>query len=536
MRWADLSVEQRTIGQVLQQQAAAIGDQLFLRDESSSWTYAAADERSNRLARGFASLGVAPADRVALFTHNSATMALVALGLSKLGAIWIPLNTALVGSWLRDAVKRTRPKVIVVDAELVDLLREADAVVADHLVVIGSAASLDGSHTPVLELGDLVSDDASALEPRDYREVNAVMWTSGTTGEPKGVMQTHSSWLLGSRGLSSYRAFEEGDVLYCCLPMFNSGGWSLHVFGAMVAGLTVAIDRHFTASGFWDRCRFYGATQILTLGAMYDFLLQAAPEDGDRDHRVRVAACIPIPPGRVEEFKERFGIPLLWNGYAQSEFLWMFGAHPEKQWKPGSCGVANERIEVAILDPHDRPLPPGEVGEICARPKDPHLMFAGYFDDPEATLAATRNLWYHTGDMGFLDEDGELFFADRKSDLIRFGGRTISAAEVETAALGHPAVARCAAYGIAAENLESEAEVMLAVVLEEGAELEPVELARHINDNAPHYLVPRYIEIVDDLPITPTGKIEKRTLKARGVSDATWDRVAAGYQVRRHGR
>src|SRR5205823_7361233 len=241
---------------------------------------------------------------------------------------------------------------------------------------IGSPASLRG-------LDELLADDAS--EPAvelDYRDVTAVMWTSGTTGKPKGIMQTHSSWLYGAEELSRSRDAQAGDVFYGCLPMFNSGGWSLNVFGAMVAGLAIGIDPAFSASKFWARCAYYGATQVVTLGAMYEFLLKADVTEDERAHSVRVCACIPIPPEKADEFQQRFAIPTLWNGYAQSELMFMTGCSVDRSWKPGSCGVAIHRIDLAILDPYDEPLPAGEVGEICVRPKEPNLMFRGYFDQP----------------------------------------------------------------------------------------------------------------------------------------------------------
>ncbi|MGE0308195.1 MAG: AMP-binding protein [Acidimicrobiia bacterium] len=470
-----------------------------------------------------------PGVRVLLLMANSVEMAVVAFALSQLGAIWIPLNTALKGNWLTDVVTRARSSVLVVDAELLAAVEGDQLPGVERLVVVGASGSQ--ATEMIRDYDAILGEDAGEPAPdRDYREVTAVMWTSGTTGAPKGVMQTHSSWLLGSHGLSGYRDFRDGDVLYCCLPMFNSGGWSLHVIGAMIAGLTVAIDPTFSASRFWERCRFYRATQILTLGAMYDFLLQTPPSTNDREHSVRVAACIPIPPGRQAEFMERFGIPAMWSGYAQSEFLWMFGRDPYQIGKPGSCGVVNDSVQVAILDPDDRPVPTGDVGEICARPNEAHLMFAGYFDDPELTLTATRNLWYHTGDLGFIDEDGELFFADRKTDVVRFGGRSISAAEVERAALAHPDVQQAAAVGVVTNDLDSEAEVMLTVVAKRPG-LDPSQLARFINDTAPHYLVPRFITVVESLPMTPTGKIEKHALRSAGVTDQTWDRTAAGFLI-----
>jgi crotonobetaine/carnitine-CoA ligase len=161
------------------------------------------------------------------------------------------------------------------------------------------------------------------------------------------------------------------------------------------------------------------------------------------------------------------------------------------------------------------------------------VFFNGYFHDPEATLATFRNLWYHTGDLGRKDQDSEFFFVDRKADYLRYKGRNVSSFAVEAAVNAHPAVAESAAYGVASAELESESEIKVEVVLEPGCELGPEELARFVNQNAPYFFVPRYIEFVDQLPHTPTGRIRKFELRQRGVTDATWDRDAAGFIVER---
>jgi crotonobetaine/carnitine-CoA ligase len=206
---------------------------------------------------------------------------------------------------------------------------------------------------------------------------------------------------------------------------------------------------------------------------------------------------------------------------------------PGEHWNPGSVGVPLPGIEVRLLNDEDRQVPPGEVGEFCVRPTEPNVLFNGYFGDPAATVAATRNLWYHTGDLGRLDGDAQFHFVDRKRDLIRYKGRSVSSMAVEQAVRAHPHVREAAAYGIATTALTSEAEIMVAVVLEPDEDVDPAELARFVNDHAPYYLVPRYIDIVSELPHTPTGKIQKFDVRARGVTASTWDREASGFVLER---
>src|SRR5581483_3438075 len=234
--------------------------------------------------------------------------------------------------------------------------------------------------------------------------------------------------------------------------------------------------------------------------------------------------------------KERFGLEAVWQGYGQSEVMPATIAYPGRNWKPNSAGTARPDVDLALLDGEDSEVPVGEVGEVCVRPRKPGVIFKGYFRMPEQTLEAFSNLWYHTGDLARLDADGELFFVDRKKDVMRYKGRNIASVDVELAARAHPGVHEVAAHGVPAAELVYEDEVKLCVVrsgTEAGAALTAETLAAHIMDNAPYYLVPRYIEFLDELPHTPTGRVQKFLLRERGITSGTWDREAAGFVVKR---
>lgn len=269
---------------------------------------------------------------------------------------------------------------------------------------------------------------------------------------------------------------------------------------------------------------------------MHIYLWQAAPRADDRDNPVRCAGFVPIPHELVAPMKERFGIDAVWQGYGQSEVMPATIAYPGRTWKPNSAGAARPDLDLALLDADDEPVAVGAVGEVCVRPRKPGVIFSGYFGMPEQTVEAFSNLWYHTGDLGRLDGDGELFFVDRKKDVMRYKGRNVASVDVESAARSHPGVHEVAAHGVPAAELVYEDEVKLCVVRSaspDGQELTAEELAEHIMDNAPYYLVPRYIEFLEELPHTPTGRVQKFVLRERGVTEATWDRVAAGFEVRR---
>jgi crotonobetaine/carnitine-CoA ligase len=527
--------ERRVIGQVLRWQAERVPDDTYLMMDDRRLTFGEVNELVNSYAAGLGKLGVERGERVSLLMENSLELALVALAANKLGATWVPSNTTYKGAWLRDTLVDADAALLVADAALVPRVLELDGdLPVRRSVVLGRD---EGSVERGVEwLPFAALDNGPAAEPDGEvspRDISAVMWTSGTTGKSKGVMQSHSCWLGATQVFRQARQVRAGDVLYCCVPMFNSGGWAFNVFEGLADGLPVAIDRQFTVTQFWDRVRFYGATQVVTLGAMHIYLWQAPPDPRDRDNPLRVAGFVPIPHELVEPMKERFGLEMIWQGFGGSEAMPATIAAGERKWKPNSAGVARPDMEVRILDGSDREAPRGEVGEICIRPREPDVLFSGYFRQPEETLRAFRNLWYHTGDLGRRDEDGDWFFVDRKKDYIRHKGRNMSSFEVERAVAAHPAVSEAAAIGIPDPNLPSEAELMVFVTLKEGARADAAELARFVNDNAPYFFVPRYLEIVGELPHTPTGRIQKFALRERGVGPATWDRVAAGFEVAR---
>jgi crotonobetaine/carnitine-CoA ligase len=527
---------ERLLGRCLRRQAEANPDGLFLVSDALRWTYAEANARANAVAAALSARGVGRGDTVAVLMESCPEYVVTALGANKLGAIWVPINVDYKGDWLRESLQDSCARVLVTDAALWPRLEPMAAELPfAHVALRGEPAS------PLTSLEASSLDAwlaAEAPEPDDdelhYGDTAAVLWTSGTTGRSKGVMQSHNVWIKAAlNGTETMGGVEPGDVIYSCLPMYQSAAWVANVFRALVNGIPCAIDPVFSASAFWDRTRHYGATITFTLGAMHIFLWQAPERPDDADNPVRVASMIPLPDALEEPMKKRFGLDAIFQGYGQSEVMTLLARTPGKTFKPNSLGEPQQGLEVALLDDEDRPVAPGDVGELCARPSEPFALFNGYFNAPEATLRAFRNLWYHTGDLVRRDEDGDYFFVDRKADFIRYKGRNISSFAVEAAFAGHPAVAQAAAHGVTSAELEAEAELKVVVVLKPGAEATAEELARFVNENAPYFFVPRYIEFVDALPQTPTGRVQKFKLRERGVTPATWDARAEGFRVER---
>jgi carnitine-CoA ligase len=242
---------------------------------------------------------------------------------------------------------------------------------------------------------------------------------------------------------------------------------------------------------------------------------------------------VPMPDKLIGPFKERFGIEEIHQGMGQSEVMGLLSRRPGVAYPENALGDPADGIEIKLFDEHDLEVPPGEAGEICVRPTAPFQIFNGYFNDAEATVSAWRNLWYHTGDLARRDASGTYTFVDRKKDFIRFKGRNISSFQVEAAFAAHPAVQQCAAHAVVSEQLAAEAEMKVCAVLKPGASAKPEELCRFVNDTAPYFFVPRYVELMSELPQTPTGRVQKYRLRERGVTPETWDARKAGFEVRR---
>ena len=258
-------------------------------------TFAEADERTDRIAAGLAGLGVGPGDRVALYLSGRIEAVLVPLATNKLGAVWTPISTDYKGEWLADTVARSRCKVLVTESELLPRIEAIrDRLQGERLVVVGG----DRSDPDAIALESLLEAPARAFDCRgqNYGDTCSILWTSGTTGRSKGVLQSHNSWLRAIHGGASPQyASEPGDVIYNVLPLYNSAAWVTNIFRALVEGIPCVLDGPFSVTHFWERIRHFGATQTFTLGAMHMFLWNAPPRPDDADNPLRRAQMVPMP-------------------------------------------------------------------------------------------------------------------------------------------------------------------------------------------------------------------------------------------------
>jgi len=358
-----------------------------------------------------------------------------------------------------------------------------------------------------------------------------IVYTSGTTGPSKGVVAPHRYIINAASGSFLRRGGEEGDVVYSPLPLYHLNAHIITILGPYLHGGTGVLDRHFSVSRFWERVDAYGANHIAILGAQLQLVwdLPVDPRDGQRGLKVLIGA--PISAEMAPKWQQRYGLKTS-QGYALTEAVPVTSA-PAAEAPPGSSGRPLDEFEVRLFDDTDEVVPTGDVGEICIRPREPFIMFSGYWRDPQATVDVWRNGWFHTGDLGRFDADGYLYFVDRKKDYLRRGGENVSSFEVERALSAHPDVSQVAAFGVPSELSEEDCMVVLAPMA--GREPDPWDLVRFCIDNMPFYAVPRYIRVVDELPHTPTGKVEKYRLRKQAVVTGTFDLHAEGYRVSRKG-
>ena len=529
------------LARVLRHRAEERPDHPFLQwnGEGCYHTYAETNFTANRLAHGFAAIGVKKADGVVLFLPNSLDLLFMWFALSKLGAVEAPINDSYKGSFLEHQFNISGAHILVADEALFERVAQSEAnmPLLDHVVVWSrdgrySKAPYRLSRVKVTTFAELdsgvESEPEAELRPRDP---GAILYTSGTTGPSKGVMMSHAHLYFFSECFIQLVGLTEADTCMTAYPLFHANAQFLTVYPTMIVGGRVVVYERFSAGEWVERLHQSQATVTNFLGATSSFVYAQRPSPRDRGHRLKRIFAVPVPHQIEAAFLERFGIDEMLDGFGQTEISMVF-LQPRGVDKPqGSCGILlDEWFDVRLIDPQtEKDVPVGQVGELLVRHKADDIILSGYVGMPEKTLAAFRNLWFHTGDGMRRDHDGWYYFTDHMKDSLRRRGENISSYEVEAPIEAHDAVAAAAVIAVPAEFAAGEDEVKVCIVLKPGRRVSNEEMADWCDRRLPHALVPRYFEFVDTLPVTENGKVQKENLRAAGVTTATWDRVAAGY-------
>ncbi|WP_342642827.1 AMP-binding protein [Rhodoligotrophos ferricapiens] len=514
----------------LERHAALKGDETFaVFEDRSRWSFAETLRRVRQMAAGLARLGVRQGDRVIVMMPNCSASVQALFAINYLGAAFVPINPAYRGAILPHVLANAGAALALVHPDaLARVLAERPAVLA-RIVVAGRDAPLPAAENVAIDRWDILDGDADAVpaleRPIQPWDLQSIIYTSGTTGRSKGVLSSYMhSYSSMSPGTWTCTRADDRHLLH--MPIFHIGGAFLSCV-ALCVGASIAVVEGFKTASFWSTVRELEVTAVFLLGTMATFLLKQPPSANDRDHPLRMVIIVPLGSSGPA-FRERFGVDFytLFNMTEISTPL-ISGANPGKA---NVCGRPRQGVELRLVDEHDCPVPRGAVGQLIIRTRAPWAMNHGYNNDPEATAAAWRNGWFHTGDAFIEDEDGDFRFVDRLKDTIRRRGENISSYEVEVELTAHPAIREAAAVAVPSEHGEDEVLAVISPVA--GARIDPAEITEFMRGRVPHFMVPRYLRIIDDLPKTPTAKVEKHVLRAEGLTPDTWDRERAGIQIR----
>ncbi len=514
----------------LESHARTRPDEIFAVFEGGErWTFAQTLEQVASLAGNLYRLGVRQHDHVVLVLPTCPLALKVMFAANYLGAVYVPVNPALKGSALEHVLHNAGAAIAIVDDSVLERVLEAAPATLKTVIRSSDApvAPREGvTQHGISVLAKQASPPPPPPKPIQPFDTQSIIYTSGTTGRSKGVLSSYMH-AFSCVGPDAWNCLTPGDRQLVHMPIFHIGGAFIATVSLCV-GSSIGVVSHFRTEAFWDQVRELEITSAFLLGAMATFLLKQPPSPRDRDHKLRMVFIVPLGQSG-KPFRERFGVDFftLFNMTEICTPL-ISRANPEKD---NICGRPRAGVEVRLVDEYDCIVEDGKVGQLILRTEAPWAMNHGYNANPQATADAWRNGWFHTGDALFRDAQGDYHFVDRLKDSIRRRGENISSYEIEVELLSHPAVREAAVIPVPSEFSEDEVLVVLSPA--KGASIEPGEIIRHLQPRVAHYMIPRYVRIIDELPKTPTAKIEKHVLRAEGITAETWDRERAGISIRR---
>ncbi|GHE78307.1 ATP-dependent acyl-CoA ligase [Camelimonas fluminis] len=494
--------------------------------DDSSWTWGETRQIVRRFAAGFTALGVSQGDHVLSWLPNGPHAIAVWFALNYLGAVYVPVNISYRGGVLAHVIANSGARLMVADSQLAGRLADVELADLKTLITVGDQPlSIPGLEIlPETVLSRAEGEPGEPSRPIMPWDTQSIIYTSGTTGPSKGVLSSYRHAACMCEALDNVTANDRAMVN---LPLFHVGGTNA-VNRMLLNGGSVAIVEAFDTRTFWDTIRRTGCTTMTLLGAMVPFLLKEPPSPRDRDHTLRQAVMVPLSED-APEFTRRFGVDI-YTVFNMTEISCPIVSEANPTVAK-TCGRVREGFHARIVDDNDVEVAVGEVGELLVRSDIPWALNHGYNRNPEATAKAWRNGWFHTGDAFRRDVDGNFFFVDRKKDALRRRGENISSFEVESELLAHPQIREAAVIGVPSEFGEDEVMAIIAPV--EGAQIDMEELTAFLTRRLPHFMTPRYIRQMPELPRTPTQKVEKYILREQGLTADAWDREAAGIRLKR---
>jgi carnitine-CoA ligase len=507
---------------LIEHQAKNKGDKPYILHENQRISFAQYNLATRRAANGMIAQGAAAGQGVGILMGNCPEYLYLFYGLPRAGLYSVPINVSLKKDGLRYIIENSDVAYMIVDDVLYPKIVEFDQPVTAVKKIFVRRTTDKPVPKGCIDLNEVLN--ASDAEPAHGMDPNAIaylMYTSGTTGFPKGVVNRNGNGNIDGMVFLSRALTRPDDTLFTALPQFHANALLLTSTFALAAGIAFGLDKNFSASRFWDRIRYYGATQFNGLGAMIPILMKQPEKPDDADNPVRIIISAACPANLWEAFEKRFNVKI-WEVYGAVDgggiLIFNFGDAPV-----GSVGKPGPNVEWMLVDDKGNEVLQGEIGELITKAPDQVKRSAvEYYKNTEASEKKVKNGWVHSGDYFYADKEGNLYFTDRKTDSMRRRGENISSFEVENIVEKHPDIAVCAAFGVPSELGEDD--VMIAVQAKPGRTIDLKGLMGHCAENMAYFMVPRYVDIVDEIPRTETLRIIKTGLKKRGFTQFTWDR------------
>ena len=500
-----------TLTELLAGRASRHPDKLALIFKDRRWSYADFQREVDRVASGFLRIGVNRGDRIAFMLPNCAEFLFSVFATTKIGAVFVPLNPQYTAEEAEYVLNHSEASIVLTSPELFPLIESVRGKLgALKQVIVTGAGEFAGAQSWQTFLAG-VSDQAPKIDI-DSEELASITYTSGTTDRPKGVMLSQYAYAFAPRMRAEGVGWNESDRVLCLLPLFHVNALCHMCIGMLSVGGSIVLTEKFSASRFWDEVKEFGITTSSLMWTIPQILLALPEKPTDRDNSLRLAVAL-LSPEMHTRFEDRFGLTAVPSYSLTEDLLSVIGPQNMPREKIGSCGVplAPDVHRIRIVDESGNDLPAGTPGEIV---KQSPVIMKGYFKNAEATAKALKDGWLYTGDLGYLDADGYLYFVDRVKDMVRRGDENISSEEVERVLNSHPQVAESAVIAVP-DQIRGE-EVKAYIVLKSAATPDSVPPEDIWNFCKPHlaaFKVPRFIEYRDELPKTPSSKVQKNILR-----------------------